>query len=127
MSEAFERALEHVLKWEGGFVNHPLDPGGATNMGITRKTLADWLGRNSIPIQTIKDLSRETAAQIYKKNYWDAVRADEMPAPVAMLMFDRRGQFRCGQCNQSTTTCTQRYRFSHQRRWQAGRTDPCCS
>ena len=42
MQPIFDRAHDFVAKWEGGFVNHKNDPGGATNMGITRKTLARW-------------------------------------------------------------------------------------
>lgn len=87
----FEAALRLVLKDEGGYVDHPSDPGGATNMGITRKTLARW--RNVSPWwnlqkSEIKALSVAEAAKIYKANYWDAVKGDALPAGIDYALFD---------------------------------------
>ena len=52
----FRDALRLVLKWEGGFSNHPNDPGGATNLGITHRTLSEWYGR-AVPIEDLRSLS----------------------------------------------------------------------
>jgi len=83
----FERALPLVLKHEGGYVDHPKDPGGATNLGVTIGTLSSWLGRPATK-GDVKALTRASVAPIYRKNYWDAVRADEMPAGLDYAVFD---------------------------------------
>ncbi len=88
MANVFEKALAHVFAWEGGYVDHIHDPGGATNFGITRNTLAQWRGKSSIPKDDVKNLSREEAAQIYRVNYWNKVMADDLPPSIAFLVFD---------------------------------------
>lgn len=60
MERNFQRALSLVLKWEGGFVNHPKDPGGATNKGITLATFRQYVKPNG----TVEDLKRITDAQV---------------------------------------------------------------
>ncbi|PWE16322.1 hypothetical protein DDZ18_12925 [Marinicauda salina] len=84
---AFEHALDHVLEWEGGFVDHPDDPGGATNMGITLRTLADWRGGDA-SVSDVRALTRDEAAAIYRARYWDAAHCGAMPAPIGFLTFD---------------------------------------
>ncbi|MCC0809556.1 hypothetical protein FPV16_25735 [Methylobacterium sp. W2] len=83
----FERALPLVLKHEGGYVDHPSDPGGATNLGVTIGTLSSWLKRPATKAD-VKALTRATVAPIYRKNYWDVLRCDEMPAGVDYAVFD---------------------------------------
>ncbi len=87
--ENFERALALVLKHEGGYVDHPADPGGATNRGVTRATLAAWRGR-PVSKAEVRALTRLEASAIYRKNYWDAVRADELPAGSTSSSSTRR-------------------------------------
>lgn len=87
MDRNFKRALALVLQHEGGFVNHPKDPGGATNKGITIATFRRYVDRKG----TVDDLKRITAAQVaavYRKQYWDAVRGDELPDGVDYAVFD---------------------------------------
>jgi lysozyme family protein len=72
---------------EGGFVNHPKDPGGATNHGITIGTLSAYLGRKA-SIADVRALSVQTAVLIYVKNYWAPVGGDELPAGLDYAMFD---------------------------------------
>ncbi|RDE08443.1 glycoside hydrolase family 108 protein [Pelagibacterium lacus] len=87
----FAASLEAVLKHEGGYADHPSDPGGATNMGITRKTLADWrriVPWTSLPKSAVKALTKGEAGQIYKARYWDAVRGDALPAGLDLAVFD---------------------------------------
>jgi lysozyme family protein len=86
-SKPFDAALAHVLRHEGGFVNHPGDPGGATNMGITIGTLTDWMAR-SATIEDVRTLSREAAAQIYEARYWNAASCDDWPDGVSLMVFD---------------------------------------
>lgn len=85
----FKDAIIPVLEHEGGFVNNPNDRGGATNWGITIGTLSTWLGRPAT-IDEVRNLSRDTAIAIYKKNYWDKVYGDQIKYySVALTMFDQ--------------------------------------
>jgi len=84
---SFVLALTHVLKHEGGYSNHPSDPGGATNFGITRDVLAEWRDRH-VMIEEVKDLTKDEAAEIYKYKYWDAAKCGAMPAGLALMVFD---------------------------------------
>lgn len=72
-----------VDKWEGGYVNHPQDRGGPTNMGITIATLSDWRGRKCTP-SDVKNLTRREAWDIMKAGYFDKVCGDELPLPLAL-------------------------------------------
>lgn len=83
----FGKSLDSVFLHEGGFVNHPDDPGGATNFGITIGTLSDYLGRDATE-EEVQSLDPKVAAQIYKRNYWDKVRGDDLPDGVATSMMD---------------------------------------
>jgi lysozyme family protein len=83
----FERALPLVLMHEGGYVDHPKDPGGATNLGVTIGTLSSWLGRPATKAD-VKALTKATVAPIYRKNYWAAIRGDELPAGLDYAVFD---------------------------------------
>lgn len=79
--------VEDILRREGGFVNHPNDRGGPTNMGITQKTLSGWLGR-AATIDDVRNLDRETAKEIYIKNYLSGPRIDTLPDEIVPQVFD---------------------------------------
>lgn len=83
----FESALTHVLALEGGFVRHPLDPGGATNFGITRQTLSQARGRPA-SVEDVRRLTLDDAASVYRRFYWDAVRGDDFPPGIGLVVFD---------------------------------------
>lgn len=83
----FGKSLDSVFLHEGGFVNHPKDPGGATNFGITIGTLSNHLGREAT-VEEVNDLDPKVAAEIYKSNYWDKVKGDELPDGLATSMMD---------------------------------------
>lgn len=86
----FDRALQFVLGWEGGYVSHPRDPGGATNLGITHRTLSDYRARFpawGLP-GDVRNLTKPQAAKIYRAGYWDPIRGDELPRGVGLLVFD---------------------------------------
>ena len=83
----FIEALEHVLKHEGGFVNHPSDPGGMTNLGVTRAVWEEWVGRDSSEAE-MRSLTPEIVAPLYKQKYWDRVKADDLPSGVNYAVFD---------------------------------------
>ncbi len=87
MKANFQTALRHVLEFEGGYVDHPNDPGGATNMGITRATLARYRGR-PVSKGEVRGLNRDTASGIYRQFYWDALVCDEMPGGIDLAVFD---------------------------------------
>ena len=76
-----------MLQSEGGFVNHPSDPGGMTNLGVTKATWENWVGRESDEAE-MRGLTPEKVEPLYKKKYWDAVRGDELPMGLDYLMFD---------------------------------------
>jgi lysozyme family protein len=83
----FERSLEMLLHHEGGFVNHPKDPGGATNLGVTKAVYEKWVGRE-VSIEDMKELTHEDVAPIYKKNYWDRLKGDDLPSGLDFAAFD---------------------------------------
>ena len=78
MSE-FKDAFEILIGHEGGHVDHPDDPGGETKFGISKR---------AYPEINIAGLTVDGAKAIYKKDYWDCVRADELPTPLRFLLFD---------------------------------------
>lgn len=87
MNRNFSRALELVLKHEGGFVNNPKDPGGATNKGVTIGTFRLYVN----PKGTVEDLKRITDAQVatvYERQYWNVVRGGDLPDGVDYAVFD---------------------------------------
>ena len=87
MPETFEIAIKEVLHHEGGFVNMKEDPGGMTNRGITKRVYEKWIGREASE-QEMRDLTEETAIAIYKKNYWDRCKCDELGSGLDWAVFD---------------------------------------
>lgn len=84
---SFAPSLALILAHEGGYVDHPLDPGGATNRGVTRATLAAHRGR-PVTKAEVRALGEAEAGAIYRARYWDVVRADELPAGLDLVVFD---------------------------------------
>lgn len=87
MKENWGAALAAVLHHEGGFVNHPLDPGGITNLGCTKATWEKWCGR-PVTEAEMRALSPADVSPLYKEKYWDKVKGDELPAGVDYVVFD---------------------------------------
>ena len=83
MSNKFSEALEVILHHEGGYVNHPKDPGGETNLGVTKRVYEDFGGTKDM-----KELTKEDVEPIYKKNYWDRVKGDNLPEGLDLCIFD---------------------------------------
>ncbi len=77
----FLECVEFILspQIEGGYVNNPNDPGGETNYGISKR---------QYPELDIKNLTKENAVRIYRTDYWEAIRAEEMPAKLRLAYFD---------------------------------------
>ena len=83
MKENFDKCLEMILHHEGGYVNHPKDPGGETNLGVTKRVYEEWGGQKNM-----KDLTVEDVAPIYKKNYWGRAKCDQLPSGLDLAVFD---------------------------------------
>lgn len=79
----FDQAFHELLGHEGGYVDHPKDPGGATRWGVTER-VARSFGYSG----HMRDFPVETAKAIYRRDYWDAVRADELPEGIRYAVFD---------------------------------------
>jgi len=87
MKDNFEQCLALVLKHEGGYVNNPKDPGGMTNLGVTKKVWEEWVG-HTVDEAAMRALGPTDVAPLYKKNYWDRVRGDDLPTGVDYSVFD---------------------------------------
>lgn len=83
----FEQSLEMLLKHEGGFVNHPQDPGGMTNLGVTKAVLEEFLGQE-VSEEDMRGLTPEIVAPLYKTKYWDKVKGDDLPSGLDWAVFD---------------------------------------
>ena len=87
MKQNFDHCMEMLLRHEGGFSDHPKDPGGRTNLGVTQRVYEAWVGRK-VTEQEMKDLTPEDVKPIYRANYWDAVWGDHLPSGVDWSVFD---------------------------------------
>ena len=87
MKDNFEQCLALVLKEEGGYVNNPKDPGGRTNYGVTQKVWEEYVG-HPVTEEDMHNLTALDVTPLYKKNYWDKIRGDELPYGVDYACFD---------------------------------------
>ena len=87
MQSNFETCLKLMLAHEGGFVNHPQDPGGMTNLGVTKRVWEEWTG-HEVDEKQMRALTPDAVAPLYKRKYWDACRADELLDGVDYAVFD---------------------------------------
>ena len=83
MKSNYDKCLETILHHEGGYVNHPKDPGGETNLGVTKRVYLEHGGTKDM-----KDLLVEDVAPIYKSGYWDKMKGDELPGGLDLCVFD---------------------------------------
>ena len=82
-AENYEACLKMILHHEGGYVNHPRDPGGETNLGVTKRVYEEWGGTKDM-----RDLTQEDVAPIYEKNYWGRAKCDHLPSGLDLAVFD---------------------------------------
>lgn len=87
MKENFDKALQCVLAHEGGFANHPKDPGGATMKGVTLLTFRRFFGAGKT-VEELKQINQEQLTHIYRIDYWDKCRCDQLPNGVDYTIFD---------------------------------------
>ncbi len=83
----YDAALARVLKHEGGYTNHPSDPGGPTNFGITIHDYRRYIDKSGNAAD-VRNMKLADAAKIYRARYWDALRCDELPAGLDYAVFD---------------------------------------
>ena len=85
--DRFKRCLAEVLKHEGGWANHPRDPGGATMKGVTFAVFREYKGR-PVTKDELRNISDDDLEAIYRIGYWDKVRGNDLPAGVDLMVFD---------------------------------------
>ena len=83
MKSNYDKCLKTILHHEGGYVNHPKDPGGETNLGVTKRVYQEHGGTKDM-----KNLLVEDVAPIYKKGYWDKIKGDDLPGGLDLCVFD---------------------------------------
>ena len=83
----FFKCLDMLLHHEGGFVNHPDDPGGMTNLGVTKAVYEKYIKRNATEAE-MRALTKIDVSPIYRSNYWDRGHCDDLPSGVDWSVFD---------------------------------------
>lgn len=84
----FDRALPPVLVLEGGKVDHPKDPGGRTNKGITQRVYDAWRKLRKLSVRDVYLIAADEVRAIYKSQYWDVIRGDQLPEGLGFVVFD---------------------------------------
>jgi lysozyme family protein len=87
MKDNFELSLQKVIEHEGGYVNHPADPGGMTNLGVTKRVWEEWVG-HPVGEKEMRALTAAQVAPLYKRKYWDAIHGDQLPSGLDYCLFD---------------------------------------
>ena len=87
MKSNFDTSFEMVRAHEGGYVNDPRDPGGATNMGVTQRAWEEYVG-HPVSERSMIALTRDMVKPFYKAKYWDKINGDRLPSGVDHAAFD---------------------------------------
>jgi lysozyme family protein len=87
MKGNFDKAFLETLKHEGGYVNYKRDPGGMTNLGVTKRVWEDYTGRQASEAD-MRALTPEKVKPLYRERYWDRVRGDDLPSGVDFAIYD---------------------------------------
>lgn len=88
MEGNFDRALQQILRSEGGYVNHPRDPGGCTNKGITLNTMRAHFPGEILNCSDVRNISMRVVEEIYLERYWNEIDADSLPSGLDLAVFD---------------------------------------
>ncbi len=92
MKQNFDESLKFVLKYEGGYSNHPSDPGGPTNLGVTlgeaKRLGLDIDHDGDVDVTDIKLLKPADAGKVFKNGYWDVCQCDQLPSGLDVVVFD---------------------------------------
>jgi lysozyme family protein len=108
MLSNFPASLALILKSEGGFVNHRNDPGGMTNLGVTRNVWKEWV-KHEVDETEMRSLTPELVTPLYKSQYWDACKCSDLPIGVDYVVFDsavNMGAFRAAKILQAALGVT---------------------
>lgn len=84
MQGNFKECLDLVLKSEGGWVNNPKDPGGETNLGVTKAVWEEWVGH---PVESLKNLTKDQVAPLYEQRYWRPCYGEVLPRGLDFVVF----------------------------------------
>ena len=87
MNQNFDKCMEMLLVHEGGYVNHPSDPGGMTNLGVTKKTWNHFYG-DDISEERMRNITVDDVKPLYRTNRWDRCRCGDLPSGVDWAVFD---------------------------------------
>ena len=107
--ETFEKALQFVLKWEGGYSNNPNDLGGATNKGITQNTYNAYLKAQGKATKDVKNISSFEVKDIYYRNYWQAAGCPNMTDKFAIICFDTAVNMGVSRVKEFLKACEYKY------------------
>ena len=88
MKDDFAPALAAVLVHEGGYSNHPKDPGGPTMKGVIKRVYDDYRRSKGEPVRDVRQITDEELREIYRKRYWDLIQGDELPTGLDYVVFD---------------------------------------
>ena len=86
-SDNWREVFRSLLRHEGGFANHPEDPGGMTNLGVTKRVWEDWICHPTNEAD-MRGLTPDLVEPLYRERYWRKVRGDELPSGVDLAVFD---------------------------------------
>jgi lysozyme family protein len=87
MKHNFAESLQKLLVHEGGFVDHPDDPGGMTNLGVTKAVWEEWVG-HPVDEKQMRSLTPVAVAPLYRAKYWNKIKGDDLPTGVDYVVFD---------------------------------------
>ena len=87
MNMNFDKCMSMLLAHEGGYVNHPSDPGGMTNLGVTKRTYDEYHGTD-VTEDEMRALTKADVEPIYRRNYWNRCRCQDLPSGVDWAVFD---------------------------------------
>lgn len=86
MANNFQECLVKVLKHEGGYVNHPSDPGGMTNLGVTKKVWEEWIA-HPVTEKDMRELTPAIVGPMYEMKYWRTSYCEKLPRGLDLLVF----------------------------------------
>jgi lysozyme family protein len=86
MTKNFRDCLALVLKHEGGYVDHPKDPGGRTNLGVTQRVWEEWIGHPATE-KDMRELTPALVAPMYEMKYWRTSYCEKLPRGLDLLVF----------------------------------------
>lgn len=105
-ADNFEKCLAITLKWEGGYSNHPDDPGGPTMRGIIQREYDAWRRTRGLPTRPVQQIEERELRTIYKAGYWDAMACDTLPPGMDLAVFDAAVNSGVGRAKRWLATAT---------------------